>query len=300
MKLQDKFRGCFLGLAIGDALGAPVEFKMRGMFYITDYESGGTWKLDKGQWTDDTSMALCIAISLIEQRGFNSHDIATRFLKWYKNGYMSSTGFCFDIGNTTREALERFRTTQDPFSGSTHPRKAGNGSIMRLCPISLGYYGKIMSNEYSALSSKITHATFECIHGCIILNKIISNCLDGQSKEEALHLEYSLDSNVDSGLKGILNRSYFNKAMEDIHGSGYVVASLEAALWCFYTTDSFEEAILKAVNLGEDADTTAAVCGQVAGAFYGMKNIPDHLINNLYKKDYLLSIADSLYDFNKI
>ena len=136
----DRYRGSILGLAVGDALGAPVEFKPPGSFEpVTDMSSGGAFGLRPGQWTDDTSLALCLAESLVETSCFDLIDQVDRYVRWYRGGHLSSTGECFDIGNTTRRALNHYEVTKDPYSGPTDPSTAGNGSMMRLAPVPLVY-----------------------------------------------------------------------------------------------------------------------------------------------------------------
>ncbi len=270
----DRFVGCLLGLACGDALGAAVEFMPRGTFTpISDMIGGGPHALDPGQWTDDTSMALCLAASLLEREGHDPHDQMTRYCDWQENGYMSSTGVCFDIGITISGALARFKKSGNALSGSTDPYSAGNGSIMRLAPVPMYYHGD-MENLifFCGESSKTTHGAEEAIDACCLLGAILATCLSGKSKEEIL--DQSEYVPLTPKLKGIALGSYRNKVESQIVGSGYVVESLEAALWCFYQTEDFRSAVLLAANLGDDADTTAAVCGQIAGAYYGKSGIP--------------------------
>ena len=227
-----------------------------------------------GEWTNDTSLALCLATSLLEMDGFDARDQMERYWRWYKEGYLSSNGRCFDIGSTTSAALHRFRETGNPFAGSEQARQSGNGSIMRLAPIPLFYYPDDRATlKYSAESSRTTHASPECVDAARLLGNVLHRCLAGASKKEVLggSSEMILTS---IAIKALATGSFLDKSEREIRGSGYVVDSLEAALWCFWQTQSFEAAILRAVNLGDDADTTAAVCGQVAGAFYGDEAIP--------------------------
>ncbi len=159
MNLLSRFRGSLLGLAVGDALGAPVEFEPRGSFPpITGYRGGGPFNLGAGDWTDDTSLTLCLAESLVERRGFDPRDQVERYVRWWREGHMSCTGNCFDIGNTTKWSLQRFIDTGDPYSGPTDPGKASNGSLMRLAPVPLFFHASPADAiEYSGLSSKTTH-----------------------------------------------------------------------------------------------------------------------------------------------
>ena len=301
MELLDRFRGCLLGLAVGDAVGTSVEFQSRGSFDpVTDMTGGGPFGLPAGAWTDDTSMALCLATSLIQKNGFDTQDQMERYLRWYQNGYLSSTGKCFDIGITTRKALLNFQKTSNPFSGSIDPQTAGNGSIMRLAPLVMLYYPDLEAiMHYAPKSSRTTHAALECLEACQILAGIIYRAFEGQKKQDVL-IERDLVPLTSETLKEISYGDYFEKAASQIQGTGYVVRSLEAALWCFWTTDSYEAAILKAVNLGDDADTTAAVCGQVAGAFYGESGIPTHWLQKLVMRDEITSLADQLYHWKEM
>lgn len=273
----DRARGCLLGLAIGDAIGTTVEFKPRGSFpLMTDMTGGGPFRLKAGEWTDDTSMALCLGASLLE-KGFDLQDQISRYVRWYRHGYMSSTGRCFDIGNATSDALRRFKASGNPEAGSTDPRSAGNGCIMRLAPVPIRYVDEPEKAALlSAEQSKTTHGAVECIDASRLFGEILVRALQGGlAKEKVLVTEKRIADQIPSSrLEGIVDGEYFTYGRDQIRGSGYVVESLEAALWCFYTTDNFGEAVLAAANLGDDADTTAAITGQVAGAFYGESGIP--------------------------
>ncbi len=295
MNSSDRLRGCLLGLAVGDAVGITAEFMDRGSFpEITDMVGGGPFNLQPGEWTDDTSMALCLATSLIEAKGFDARDQMNRYCKWWHKGYLSSNGECFDIGVTTRWALMAFEDTGEPFSGSTHPRSAGNGSLMRLAPVPIHYFpdlDKII--HYSGESSRTTHALQVCIDACRYFGFILYRALNGENKDTILSPpEHDFISSEEIIL--VSKGCYFKKSVEQLSGSGYVVNCLEAALWCFYNSNSFEDAILKAANLGDDADTTAAVCGQLAGAYYGESGIPSHWLEKLAKVDLIREIVNKL------
>ena len=297
METKDRFRGCLLGLAAGDALGAAVEFSPRGSFTpLTDMVSGGPFNLKAGQWTDDTSMALCLATSLVESNGFDPRDQMERYLRWRDHGYLSSTGYCFDLGGTVSQALERFRRTGEPFSGSSDPYSAGNGSIMRLAPVPMYYFADLnLAEHYAVESSRTTHGTQECLDACRLLTRMIIRALQGRSKMDILLADR--DSFIGSPkISAIARGEYLDKPVEQIRGSGYVVESLEAALWCFHNTGSFREAILLAANLGDDADTTAAVCGQVAGAAYGESGIPVEWLEKLALREEIYRLVDAIYE----
>ena len=265
MTTRDRFLGCLLGLAVGDAVGTTLEFKPRGSFKpITDMTGGGPFHLEPGQWTDDTSMALCLASSLVERGEFDPTDQMARYVRWKDEGYWSSNGHCFDIGNATGAALARFKRTRDPFSGSADPRSAGNGSIMRLAPVPMFFAADMAKAvHYSAESSRTTHAAAECLDACRLFGAMLVRALNGFAREDVLLGDVKTLSGSPA-IEAIARGDYRAKGETAISGSGYVVKSLEAALWCFDQTESYEQAVRRAANLGDDADTTAAVC---VGAF---------------------------------
>jgi ADP-ribosyl-[dinitrogen reductase] hydrolase len=295
MSPAERFRGCLLGLAVGDAVGTSVEFRQRGTFEpLTDMVGGGPFSLRPGQWTDDTSMALCLATSLVEQNRFDPADQMSRYCRWADHGYLSSTGTCFDIGTTTVRSLRRYQRDGNPYAGSPDPALAGNGCIMRLAPIPMYFCPHLEAVErFAADSSRTTHGAEECVDACRLFARIVCRALLGRSKDAVLLGDansFSAGKNVTAIARG----SYRNKEASDIHGSGYVVHSLEAALWVFGRTHNFADAILMAANLGEDADTTAAVCGQLAGAYYGESAIPSHWLERLALRSEITQLADLL------
>lgn len=295
MNTTERFRGCLLGLAAGDAVGTTVEFHHRGTFEsLKDMVGGGPFGLAPGQWTDDTSMALCLATSFVERGNFNPRDQMDRYCRWADGGYLSSTGRCFDIGNTVASALRRYQRDGNPYAGSTDPKTAGNGCIMRLAPVAMYFFPDLdVVERFAGDSSRTTHGAIECVDACRLFARVICRALLGQSKEDILL------GDAGSFLSGeriseIARGSYWTKSEEAIQGSGYVVESLEAALWAFARTDDFEHAILMAANLGDDADTTAAVCGQVAGAYYGEGGIPRPWLERLVMRPEITKLADQL------
>ena len=294
-----KLTGCLLGLAVGDALGCTLEFKKPNTFEpITTIVGGGVHKLKAGQWTDDTSMALCLAQSLIDCKGFDATDQMLKYSKWYDEGYMSSTGTCFDIGNTTRKALDDFAITNNPYSGEKDIRSCGNGSIMRLAPIPIYYYQEPEEAlKYAALSSKTTHAHSLCIDACRYMAGIIVGLLNGESKDTVFSSMYSpvenyfMNNPLCDAIKEVANGSFKTKQPPEVKGTGFVVESLEAALWAFYHSDNFRDGALKAVNLGDDADTTGAIYGQIAGAIY---DIPQEWLQVISMREKITEIAKQL------
>jgi ADP-ribosyl-[dinitrogen reductase] hydrolase len=295
MDKRSRYRGSLLGLAAGDAVGTTVEFKARGSFPpVTDMTGEGPFNLRPGEWTDDTSMALCLAASLVETGEFDPDDQMRRYFNWYKYGYMSSNDVCFDIGSTVRQALDLYGKTGDPFIGASGIYSAGNGSIMRLAPVvSFFYPSRVQALHYAVESSRTTHAAKECLDACLLLADILFQILSGKDRKEAL-LDISLNMLSSPKIKQIAAGSYINKTDSDIRGSTYVVESLEAALWSFWHTDNFRDAILAAANLGEDADTTAAVCGQIAGAYYGEDGIPADWLDQLARAELIGQLAEGL------
>lgn len=285
--------GCLIGLAAGDAVGTTLEFKPPGSFApISDMVGGGPFGLEVGQWTDDTSMALCLGESLATKQCFDPIDQMNRYCNWWQYGYMSSTGECFDIGNTVRAALGQYLTTQKPFSGAIDDYSSGNGALMRLAPVPMFYADNIDDViYYSGESSRTTHGSAKCIDACRLFGAMLCTAFNGASKDELLRAS-DYYAATEPSMADIANGSYINK--QQVKGSGYVVASLEAALWCFYHTNSFKDAVLKAANLGDDADTTAAICGQIAGAYYGIDGIPAQWVDQLSFVEDITSLAERL------
>ncbi|MBM3317341.1 MAG: ADP-ribosylglycohydrolase family protein [Candidatus Eisenbacteria bacterium] len=296
MELRERFRGTLLGLAVGDAVGASVEFLPRGTFApLTDMSGGGPFRLAAGQWTDDTSMALCLAESLLERKGFDARDQMERYCRWQETGYWSSTGACFGIGGTVAAALREYRRSGRPFAGSDDPLAAGNGSLMRLAPLPMFYFPDADAVEARAAdSSRTTHAAAECVDACRLFGRILCRALMGMPKEEVAYGDRSSFSGA-GRIVEIARGAYAGKDASAVRGSGYVVESLEAAMWCFMSTDGFEAAILRAANLGDDADTTAAVCGQIAGACYGRPGIPARWLERLARRSEITDLADRLH-----
>lgn len=301
---RDRFRGCMLGLACGDALGTTLEFHPPGTFEpIDDMIGGGPFRLAPGDWTDDTSMALCLAESLIACDGFDPADQMQRYLRWRDQGHMSSTGTCFDIGNTVSNALYRFQADGDPYAGSTDPRSAGNGSIMRLAPVPMRWAADPeRAIALARESSRTTHGTLTCLDACRFMAGILVGALNGAPKAELLAPSYDPLNNgwqtepLCPEIAEIAAGSFRAKQPPEISGTGYVVDALEAALWAFHQADTFETGALLAVNLGNDADTTGAIYGQIAGAYHGLIGIPERWHRKLALRETLVDLADRLVD----
>ncbi|MCW6160013.1 MAG: ADP-ribosylglycohydrolase family protein [Candidatus Micrarchaeales archaeon] len=302
---KDHFRGVLTGLAVGDALGMPVEFKKEGTFEpVCELRGGGAFHLEAGQWTDDTSMALCIAKSLVEKNDFDPIDIMKRFLKWKDEGYMSSTGYCFDSGETTMMALNEFRSTGKPYRQPPPPgsRRTGNGCIMRLGPIPMAFIDSPeKAVELSELSSKLTHAAAVCVDATRYFGGLIAGALNGATKEELLSDHYS-------PVPGYFKKKPLVPEISRIAAGSFktntpkptfiVTDTLEMVLWGFNNTTSFRDGMLKVVNRGGDADSYGAVYGQLAGAFYGEKAIPESWRGGIAHWELISGTAEELWEIH--
>ncbi len=296
--LKDRYKGCLVGLAVGDALGVPLEFCKRGFLpKVTEMIGQGPFWLAPGEWTDDTSMALCLANSLIEKQRFDEIDQLDKYCKWMDEGYMSVTGKLFDIGDATADALCNYKKTGIS-SGNTHEKSCGNGSIMRLAPIPMVYRDKNDLFKLAMDSSKTTHAHKKCMYSCAFFAYLINLALNGESKDKILE-SYTFPFSMEAELENVIAGSYKNKTEDQIKSSGYVIDTLEAALWAFYTTDSFEDGCIKVVNLGDDSDTVGAVYGQIAGAYYGYSNIPTRWLDKLSNRQMIEDISIKLYNLHE-
>jgi ADP-ribosyl-[dinitrogen reductase] hydrolase len=262
---MNKLKDAIYGFAVADALGVPYEFKPRGSFHCSDMVGHGTWKQPAGTWSDDTSMTLATCASLKEQHKINTKDIMEKFKEWLYLSKFTAHDEVFDIGETTRYAI-----THD--KGLTDITSNGNGSLMRILPLA---FIDCTEDEIKEVSS-LTHGHELSTTACVIYVTIAKKLLQGYDlRAILLNLKYYGKP---------FDRLHFIYEHEEIKSSGYVVDTLEAALWCLTTTNSYKDCVLKAVNLGDDTDTTAAVAGGLAGIKYGMKNIPGEWIKTLANK----------------
>lgn len=304
-----RYRGALLGLAVGDALGTTVEFSPPGSFEpVADLTGGGPFGLPAGAWTDDTSMALCLADSLIQLEEFDPVDQLNRYVRWWREGYNSSTGACFDIGGSTRAALSRFERTGEPYPGDADINAAGNAPIMRLAPVPLAYASlPEQAFEYAALSARTTHGDPRAIDASRFFAWLMVAAVAGLDKDlvlgDACHdVIPGMKVPVLEGLaplhpeiEEVAAGSYKRRQPPEVKGSGFIVRSLEAALWALYNTETWEEGALAAVNLGDDADTTAAIYGQLAGAIYGPEAIPERWLDKLVWRELIEDRAHTLF-----
>ena len=293
--IRDRALGAMLGLAVGDAIGTTLEFSKRDSCEpLTDMVGGGPFKLKPGQWTDDTSMALALMDSLIETGCLDETDLMERFVRWHEKGEYSSTGRCFDIGITTREALRRWRETGNPIAGSTAPNTAGNGSLMRLAPVAVRYWrDREELRDVAARQGRTTHGAPEAVDACVAYAEVLADAIEGRSRSEVLRARTEPYA---GNIASIMAGAWRGKHRDQIQSSGYVAHALEAALWCVGRTGSFEEAVLLAANLGDDADTTAAIAGQLAGAIYGLDGIPSRWREKLAWGPKIIDLASKLFD----
>ncbi|MEH3118803.1 MAG: ADP-ribosylglycohydrolase family protein [Methylorubrum populi] len=280
--------GALLGLAVGDAVGTTIEFSAKpSQAVLSDMVGGGPFDLKAGQWTDDTAMALPLGDSLLAAQNLDPGDLMRRFTSWSRHGAYSCTGACFDIGNATAAALRRFQQSGDPFAGSNDPNTAGNGSIMRLAPVAVRHWhDRETMLRVARDQSLTTHAAREAIAGCEILADLLATGIRGTT------LPGLLSSEAVARVSGFR----LGQPRNEVRGTGYVVASLHAGLWAVSRTSTFRDAVLLAANLGEDADTTAAVTGQIAGALHGASAIPKDWLDRLAWRERIEQMAGDLFD----
>jgi ADP-ribosyl-[dinitrogen reductase] hydrolase len=287
--MKDKKKGCMYGLAIGDALGAAVEFMGQGTFDpVTDYRDGGPHGIEAGMWTDDTSMALALADSIAQ--GWDLDDQAKRYIEWKNEGKYSVNDICFDIGNQTWRSLSYYEANGE-ITDDNEEASSGNGSIMRLAPVVIRYVGKPYLPHAAAESSLVTHPSRLCVSSCIFLAEFLGALME--SNETRVKVLADVLKNIQPLEKKVMDavKGYDEGKAE---GSGYVVDSLKTALRVFMNATSFEDAVLRAVNIGNDADTTGAITGQMAGAYWGYEAIPANLIEGLARTDLIDTYLDPI------
>jgi ADP-ribosylglycohydrolase len=272
----DRAVGALLGLACGDAVGTTLEFARPGSFEpITDMVGGGPFGLRPGQWTDDTSMALCLAESIVDRGGLDLDDQLRRYVLWWRQGYLSSTGRCFDIGGTTRSQLGRFERTGVAVDPRVDEEAAANGSLMRLAAVPVRWHGDVAeAAAMSGESSRTTHAAARPVDACRAMGAMVAALIGGQPWDEVTSAGFWRWGALHPAVEAVVRGSWRGKQPPAIRGTGYCVDALEAALWAVGGASSFADAVLRAANLGDDADTTAAIAGQLAGARWGRSGIP--------------------------
>lgn len=291
---RDRAIGALVGLAVGDAVGTTLEFLPRDKAHVKDMTGGGPFRLRAGEWTDDTSMALCLAETLLEKGDADTICFRNKLLAWYQHGYNSSNGVCFDIGHTTRFALEQYLTFGPGWNGNTAPETAGNASIIRQAPVSIFFRKSLSKAFYEAKKQSIaTHGATEAINSTQYLSYLLVHMINGSNK----HFVFSPHVMPLQPRVMIINvGEYKQKTRDQIRSSGYVIDTLEAAMWSVWNTDNFRDAILLAANLADDADSVAATAGQIAGALYGYSGIPQEWKNKLVQHERIVSMTGELFD----
>jgi ADP-ribosyl-[dinitrogen reductase] hydrolase len=271
-------------------------FKSRDTYeHVTGYTAGGTYALDPGYWTDDTSMALCLAETLLERGTYDPVGFGDRLIRWVDEGYNSSLARCFDIGQTTLRAIGAYRRYGYEESGVTGKWAGGNGSIMWLAPVPIFYQDAAeLADKIAVKQGTLTHNHEVPNDGCRLLSRIIIEGIITGDKESTLCSVEHMP--VSDEISHVNRRDYERKGRDDIKSDGYVVSTLEAAMWAVFNTDNFRDALLLAVNLGDDADTVGAVAGQIAGAIYGIDGIPDDWVAGLAEAPRIVGVAEKLFD----
>lgn len=290
----DRAQGALLGLAIGDAVGTTLEFQRRDQGQVSDMVGGGPFRLAPGEWTDDTSMALCLADTYASQGKFDFATFADAMVRWYRQGENSVNGRCFDIGNVTRRALEGWEAQGLGWMGNLEASTAGNGSLIRLAPTAIFRRHSLSATWWQSVTqSSVTHRAIEVSECCKLFGAQLHLALNGADKEEAL----SPKVRPLQPRALIINAGeYKHKTREQIRSSGYVVDTLEAALWAVWNTDNFRDAILLAANLADDADSVAATTGQIAGALYGVSGMPPEWVAKVAWSQHIRGLARRLFE----
>lgn len=301
-------KDALFGLAVGDALGVPVEFKSRGTIRqnpVTDMTGYGTHHQPPGTWSDDSSLAFCLAEALLQD--FDVQLIAQNFVKWLYQNHWTPHGEVFDVGIATQRAIHNLSTGIRPdLAGGFEEHENGNGSLMRILPLLFYIRDKEIQERYrlTKLVSSLTHGHIRSVIACFYYLEFARQLVERKDK-------FSIYQHLQSAVPAFLETLSINPAElalfdrlwngniqglpeEQIHSSGYVIHTLEASIWCLLTTDTYKEAVLKAVNLGEDTDTTGAVTGGLAGLLYGFEHIPAHWITQLARLQDIEALATRL------
>ncbi|MBY0067211.1 MULTISPECIES: ADP-ribosylglycohydrolase family protein [Empedobacter] len=314
MNRKNFSKNILIGSAVGDALGVPVEFKSRQYLQqnpVTDMMGYGTYNMPPGTFSDDSSMMFCLAESLCN--GYNVNDIAEKFQMWMHEGYWTADGEVFDVGISTRKAINRLRVVKNPIeAGSTAESDNGNGSLMRILPLAIFTKDLSIDERCEIVKevSSITHAHNRSVLACIYYIEFALNVLDAENLEEAylntnfwlkLFLEENeIYKNEFTYFERILSGKLIDLKEDEIKSTGYVMDSLEASIWCLLHTSSYKDCVLKAVNLGHDTDTIACIAGGIAGIYYDAETIPTNWIEQLARVDDILHLAEQLeekYEF---
>jgi ADP-ribosyl-[dinitrogen reductase] hydrolase len=308
MSQRDYYKDVLFGVAVGDALGVPVEFENREDIArnpVTDMRGYGTYNLKPGTWSDDSSLTFCLAEALTVKYDLNK--VADNFINWLYKNYWTATGSVFDVGMATKAAIDRLvKGIRPDLAGGMDSYSNGNGSLMRILPLVFYIKDKPIEDRYQIVKdvSSITHAHIRSVISCFYYVEFAIKLLEGEDKfsiyqtlktEITEFLEVKSINPIEVSLfEGLLKNDIAELDEDDVRGSGYVVHTLQASIWCLLKTDSYPAAVLKAVNLGEDTDTTGAVTGGLAGLLYGFDLIPESWVEQLAKKDEIADLAQRL------
>ena len=310
MNIQENIKSILFGVAVGDALGVPVEFNTREEIKenpVTDMIGFGTYNLPAGTFSDDSSLTFCLAEALTNE--FDLNTIGRNFVKWYHNDYWTATGTVFDIGIGTQEAIDRIsKGVQPDLAGGIDVSSNGNGSLMRISPLVFYLMDKQIDERFEITKqvSSITHGHIRSVIACFYYLEFARQLIEKKNKFEiyrnlqtliTTHLSsLSIDPIEVSLFDRLLKQNINELTEENIVSGGYVIHTLEASLWCLLTTETYKDAVLKAINLGADTDTTGAVTGGLAGLLYGFDNIPSNWVNGIPRKNDIENLAERLAD----
>ena len=306
------FKSALFGVAIGDALGVPVEFSPREKLLqdpITDMTGYGTYNLPQGTWSDDSSLTFCLAESLCS--GFNTDHMGELFVKWYYQDYWTATGEVFDIGIGTRNALYKIKNgTKAEFAGGQDEKDNGNGSLMRILPLVFAIKDLPIAERFERTKqvSSITHGHIRAVMACFYYLEFARQLIEGKSKFDIYEdLQMSIPYFFEkTGITGseiahfdrLLKANIATLSELEMRSGGYVIETIEACVWCLLTTDNYKAAVLKAVNLGHDTDTTAAVTGGLAGLLYGFDEIPKEWVKKIAKREEIEELGERFFKLN--
>ncbi len=313
MEDSNPIQNGIIGLVVGDALGVPVEFKSRkelSLSPIIDMIGYGTYNQPAGTWSDDSSLTLCLADELT--RGFNIQEIGNSFVKWYDENHWTPHGEVFDIGNSTKKAINRLRGGEKAeLAGSLDANSNGNGSLMRILPLMFELKDIKEERERFEVIKKVSSITHGHLRSCLACyyylefasfinhsNHCQINAAYDFANNSLKRLTQGTEMNPDelAYFDRLMSGKMATLSLNEVHSSGHVIDTLEASIWCLLTTNSYKNAVLKAVNLGEDTDTTGAVTGGLAGLFYGVSTIPQEWISKLASKNDITDLINRLSD----
>jgi ADP-ribosylglycohydrolase len=302
---SDAIKSVLFGVAVGNALGVPHEFSRAEDLRenpVIDMVGYGTYNLPPGTWSDDSSLTFCLAESLCS--GFNTEHMGELFVKWYYQDYWTATGEVFDIGIGTRNALYKIKNgTKAEFSGGREEKDNGNGSLMRILPLVFAIQNLPIEERFERTRqvSAITHGHIRAVMACFYYLEFAKQLIEGRSKFHiykdlqttlpAFYEKVGIDSTEIAHFDRLLQNNIANLPLSEIRSGGYVIETIEACIWCLLTTENYKEAVLTAVNLGHDTDTTAAVTGGLAGLLYGFDGIPMEWVEKLAKVEEIEGLA---------